>query len=142
MTVLENLNLGAYNKEAGKRKRENLKFVFQLFPKLEERKKQRCGTLSGGERRMVAIGRGLMASAKLLMLDEPSFGLEPKMVRATFKATETIAKTAGISVIIVEQEIEAALKIADQAYVIKKGEIALEGDHEPLNFEKIQQAYF
>ena len=91
---------------------------------------------------MVAIGRGLMASPKLLMLDEPSFGLAPKMVKATFEAAVRIAKAATISIIIVEQEIKTAMNIADWAYVLKKGEIVLEGDRHSLNFEKVKEAYF
>jgi len=142
MSVLENLNLGAYNKTAEKRKAENLEFVYELFPRLEERKNQKCGTLSGGERRMVAIGRGLMASPKLLMLDEPSFGLAPKMVKATFDAAVKISKTANISIIIVEQEIKSLMNLADWAYVLKKGKIVLEGDRHSLDYEMVKKVYF
>jgi len=142
MTVIENLKLGAYTKKARDRMSENLAFVFQLFPRLEERKTQKCSTLSGGERRMVAIGRGLMTAARLLMLDEPSFGLAPKMVKAVFQATEVISKTTGISIIVVEQEIKEALKITDKAYILRKGTIVDEGDRASLNYEKIQSAYF
>ena len=142
MTVIENLKLGAYTKKARDRMSDNLAFVFQLFPRLEERKSQKCSTLSGGERRVVAIGRGLMTAARLLMLDEPSFGLAPKMVKAVFQATEVISKTTGISIIVVEQEIKEALKITDKAYILRNGTIVDEGDRASLNYEKIQSAYF
>jgi len=142
MSTLENLELGAYVATARKVRDQTLEWVYEIFPRLKERKDQLAGTLSGGERQMLAIGRALMSKPRLLMLDEPSFGLAPKMVKATFEAAVAIAQTAGISVVIVEQEIKEALRIADWAYVIKKGEIVLEGDHESLNFEKIQQAYF
>ncbi len=142
MTVMENLNLGAYNLNARKDINKNREFVFHLFPRLKERKNQLCSTLSGGERRMVAIGRGLISSPAFLMLDEPSLGLAPVLKKAVFEKVQQIIEEVKITVLIVEQEIEYALKLADRAYMLKKGEIVFEREKENLNIEDIKKAYF
>ena len=125
LTVLENLEMGARTPRAKAAKADTLRQVFELFPRLEERKHQAAGTLSGGEQQMVAIARGLMAKPKLLMLDEPSLGLAPIIVQQMFDVIDRICKS-GTTVLLVEQKAFHALKIADRAYVIENGQIALE----------------
>ena len=140
MTVLENLELGAYRR--GKRNRsERLGQVFAFFPKLEERKSQRAGTLSGGERQMLAIGRALMAQPRLLMLDEPSLGLAPLIVLDIFRIIQEI-RDAGTTILIVEQNAVQTLAMADRGYVLENGEIVLDGTGEELlENEQIRAAY-
>lgn len=140
MTVLENLELGAYRR--GKKDRpQTLKQIFQFFPKLEERKNQRAGTLSGGERQMLAIGRALMAKPRLLMLDEPSLGLAPLIVLDIFRIIQEI-RDAGTTVLIVEQNAVQTLGMADWGYVLENGEIVLGGSgSELLENEQIRSAY-
>jgi branched-chain amino acid transport system ATP-binding protein len=140
MTVLENLELGAFRR--GKRgKAKNLRRVFGLFPKLEERKGQLAGTLSGGERQMLAIGRALMTEPRLLMLDEPSLGLAPLIVLNIFEIIREI-REAGTTVLIVEQNAVQSLTMADWAYVLENGEIVLGGTgSELLENEQIRTAY-
>lgn len=140
MTVLENLELGAFRR--GKRgKAKNLKRVFEFFPKLEERKGQLAGTLSGGERQMLAIGRALMTEPKLLMLDEPSLGLAPLIVLDIFEIIREI-REAGTTVLIVEQNAVQTLTMADWGYVLENGEIVLGGTgSELLENEQIRTAY-
>ena len=141
MTVLENLELGAFVPEARKFKDESLEWVFKIFPRLEERQTQEAGTLSGGERQMLAIGRALMSKPKLLMLDEPSFGLAPILVQQMFEMIEAINKQ-GVTVLLVEQNVRAALELAQRAYVIENGRIAGEGKGDDLlSFESIRSAY-
>jgi len=141
MTVLENLELGAFVPEARKFKDESLEWVFKIFPRLEERQTQEAGTLSGGERQMLAIGRALMSKPKLLMLDEPSFGLAPILVQQMFEMIEEINKQ-GVTVLLVEQNVRAALELAQRAYVIENGRIAGEGKGDDLlSFESIRSAY-
>jgi branched-chain amino acid transport system ATP-binding protein len=141
MSVLENLELGAFVQKARKHKEESLKRVYAIFPRLEERKAQRAGTLSGGERQMLAIGRALMSQPRLLMLDEPSFGLAPIMVEHMFDLITEINKQ-GVTVLLVEQNVRAALDLAHRAYVIENGRIAGEGNGEALlSFESIRSAY-
>lgn len=141
MTVLENLELGAYVGRARKNRSDSLKRVYQIFPRLEERKTQRAGTLSGGERQMLAMGRALMAQPRLLMLDEPSFGLAPILVEAMFQMIATI-KSQGVTVLLVEQNVRAALELADRAYVIENGRIAGEGAGSVLlSFDAVRSAY-
>lgn len=142
MTVLENLQLGAYNRNARARMRENLEFVFSVFPRLAERKNQLCSTLSGGESRMVAIGRGLMSSASLLLVDEPSIGLSPAMKDAVFQALQKIHRERKIAILIVEQEIEYALAMSRRVYLLKKGEIVAHRASSEVTLAEIEQAYF
>jgi branched-chain amino acid transport system ATP-binding protein len=140
MTVLENLELGAYRR--GKKNRSQmLEKVFGFFPKLEERKSQRAGTLSGGERQMLAIGRALMAQPRLLMLDEPSLGLAPLIVHDIFRIIQEI-RDAGTTILIVEQNAVQTLGMADWGYVLENGKIVLGGTGtELLENEQIRVAY-
>jgi len=141
MSVLENLELGAFVPDARKVKDETLKWVFGIFPRLEERQNQRAGTLSGGERQMLAIGRALMSKPKLLLLDEPSFGLAPILVQLMFEMIAEINRH-GVTVLLVEQNVRAALELAQRAYVIENGRIVGEGKGDALlSFESIRSAY-
>ncbi len=141
MTVLENLELGASSRVAKTRKAQTLEWVFQLFPRLMERHRQIAGTLSGGEQQMVAIGRGLMARPKLLMLDEPSLGLAPVLVRTIFNALAEINRN-GTTILLVEQNVLRALQLSHRGYVLENGQVALEGPRERLLAEgHIKQAY-
>ena len=141
MTVLENLELGSYTPKARKAKKENLEAVFRLFPVLKERKTQMAGTLSGGEQQMLAIGRGLMARPKLLMLDEPSLGLAPLLVKQVFGTVKEI-NAQGITVLLVEQNVFHSLSIADRAYVLENGSVVLEGEgKEVLDNPQVKEAY-
>lgn len=142
MTVMENLNMGAYNPNARQAMGENLEFVFEVFPRLAERKTQLCSTLSGGEARMVAIARGLMSNASMLMVDEPSIGLSPGMKFAVFEAVERVNKEKNYTILIVEQEIEHALRMANRIYQIKKGRILFERKADEIDVQEIEKAYF
>jgi branched-chain amino acid transport system ATP-binding protein len=144
MSTLDNLILGAYHRY-GKEKREDIEaemeYIFELFPILKERQKQMAGTLSGGEQQMLAIGRGLMAKPKLLLLDEPSLGLAPLLVREIFRVMADL-RERGTTILLVEQNARAALRMADRAYVLETGEVALEGTaDELLADERVQSAY-
>ena len=132
MTVYENLEMGAYSKRAEVGFAKNLDEVHQLFPRLKEREKQLAGTLSGGEQQMVAIGRGLMAQPRVLMLDEPSLGLAPVLKKDIFVAIKKIAETYGTTIVLVEQDVVNSLAISDRAYVMEQGQIVLEGTSEEL----------
>ncbi len=139
LTVEENLMLGAFVKT--KMNKETLEWVYQLFPRLAERRKQLAGTLSGGEQQMLAIGRSLMSDPEMLLLDEPSLGLAPILVKAIFEQIKIIADK-GLTVLLVEQNAKAALKLADRGYVLDVGKIVLSGTSaELLASEKIQEAY-
>ena len=141
MTVLENLKLGAYNTRAQPKAAENLEYVFQLFPRLKERKNQRAGTLSGGEGRMVAIGRGIMANAEFLALDEPSLGLAPSLEAEVFKKIYDIHKR-GITILLVEQDVSKALEHAERGYLVEHGRIAFEGNKKQILSDKhVKTAY-
>ncbi|NMG01233.1 ATP-binding cassette domain-containing protein, partial [Aromatoleum toluolicum] len=133
MSVEDNLLLGAFQRyRSGKRDHaETMKEVYHLFPRLEERKAQLAGTLSGGERQMLAVGRALMAKPKLLMLDEPSLGLAPLIVREIFRIIGELRRR-GVSILLVEQNARAALQVADYAYVLETGEISMEGPAKQL----------
>ena len=141
MSVLENLELGAFVANARKEKNQSLERVYEIFPLLAERQKQQAGTLSGGERQMLAIGRALMSRPKLLMLDEPSFGLAPILVEHMF---EMIAKInqQGVTILLVEQNVQAALELAHRAYLLENGRIRAEGNgKELLSFESVRSSY-
>ncbi len=141
MTVEENLIIGSLSGEAKAKRNETMKWVYQLFPRLEERRKQPSGTLSGGEQQMVAIGRGLMSLPKLLMFDEPSLGLAPIIVSEIFRIVEMVNKQ-GMTVLLVEQNVKHTLAICHRAYVLENGKITLCGTgKELLNNEHVQRAY-
>jgi len=142
MTVLENLRLGAYNRRARPKVKKNLELVFSLFPRLSERSDQMAGTLSGGESRMLAVGRGLMSDATLLLIDEPSIGLSPLMKKTVFGAINRIKKNTDISILVVEQEVDYALAVADRVYLLKKGEVGLERKKGEITKSEIEKAYF
>lgn len=127
MTVEENLDLGSYPGRARRDVAKNRDLVFELFPALKEKRGQRAGSLSGGEQQMVAIGRGLMSEPELLMLDEPSLGLAPIVVTRVFKALDEL-KSRGITILLVEQNVEVALSMADRAYLLDTGRITFEGN--------------
>jgi branched-chain amino acid transport system ATP-binding protein len=141
MSVEENLELGAYLRNDKQGIREDFEKVYQLFPRLLERKKQLSGTLSGGEQQMLAMGRALMARPRLLLLDEPSMGLAPLLVKTIFKIIKEINQT-GTTILLVEQNANMALSIADRAYVIETGKIVASGSSEELNqSDQIKMAY-
>ncbi|MDR5695410.1 MAG: ABC transporter ATP-binding protein [Armatimonadota bacterium] len=141
MSVMENLELGARTVEGRKRKTENLRRVFSLFPILEERKGQLAGTLSGGEQQMLAIARGLMAAPRILMLDEPSQGLAPLLVRRIFEAIQEINRE-GTAILLVEQNVQHALRLAQRGYVLENGRIVLQGKGlELLEHAHLKRAY-
>jgi len=141
MSVLENLELGAFPGRARQVKDQTLKWVYEIFPRLEERKRQRAGTLSGGERQMLAIGRALMSKPRLLMLDEPSFGLAPIMVQNMFEMIKAINQQ-GVTVLLIEQNVRAALEVAHRAYVLENGRVVLEGTGDALMAnEHVKEAY-
>jgi len=141
LTVQENLEIGAYVSRANKVIKKTLKDVYQMFPILDERKHQLARTLSGGEQQMLAIARGLMAKPSILMLDEPSLGLAPLLVKGVFETIKTI-QNQGLTVLLVEQNIHHALEVCDRAYVLETGKIVLEGKGKDLlnNFD-IKKAY-
>jgi len=136
MTVLENLYAGAYLTKDKRQQQDNLKNVYQLFPRLSERAKQISGTLSGGEQQMLAIGRALMSNPKLLCIDEPSTGLAPIMKQEVFKKITEI-RQMGITVLLVEQEVSAVFKMADRNYVLSSGKIIAEGTSQELLKDEI-----
>lgn len=141
MTVLENLEMGAYLRKDKKGIESDLENVFTRFPRLKERRKQTAGTLSGGEQQMLAIGRALMAQPELLLMDEPSMGLAPLLVKEIFEIVKDI-NARGTTILLVEQNANMALSVANRAYVIETGEIVLEGTAEHLiNSEDVKKAY-
>ena len=142
LTVMENLNMGAYTLGGDKKAiEENRRRVFSLFPRLQERKRQLGGTLSGGEQQMLTIGRALMARPRLLMLDEPSLGLAPMLVKAIFQTIREI-NARGVTILLVEQNARAALKIAHRGYVLETGQGVLSGPAESLlRDERVRKAY-
>jgi branched-chain amino acid transport system ATP-binding protein len=142
MTVQENLTLGAYNSRARRSMVKNLDLVYEAFPRLEERRKQSCSTLSGGESRMVAIARGLMSGASLLLLDEPSIGLAPGLKKVLYRSIQRINEDAEITILLVEQEIEHALGMANRVYLLKKGEVLFERRASEADASEIKEAYF
>jgi branched-chain amino acid transport system ATP-binding protein len=142
LTVEENLNLGAYTRRGDREEvARNKERVFTLFPRLAERRHQLAGTLSGGEQQMLAIGRALMSSPRLLLLDEPSLGLAPLLVRAIFQTIREINQQ-GVTILLVEQNVRAALQLAHRAYVLETGRLALEGAAEELRWDpRVRKAY-
>jgi len=141
MTVLENLKLGAYLLKARKKENQSLETVLGIFPRLGERKKQIASTLSGGELRMLAVGRGLMTDADLLLIDEPSIGLSPLLKKEMYEVVERIRREAGKTIILVEQEIKEAIKIADKVYLLKRGRFVYAGPKENLDEVTIREAF-
>ncbi len=141
MTVEENLDMGSLKGNAKDKRAETKEMVFELFPRLRERKKQNAGTLSGGEQQMVAVGRGLMSRPRLLMFDEPSLGLAPILVREIFNVIKNI-RSEGTTVLIVEQNVKQTLSIADRAYVLENGKVVMQGTGESLlGNEHVKTAY-
>ena len=141
MSVYENLEMGAYSKRARERLKETMEFVFALFPRLKERIDQKAGTMSGGEQQMLAIGRGLMGCPELLILDEPSLGLAPKLVLEVFEVIEKL-KEEGITMLLVEQNVHLSLAITDHAYVMAEGRIVMEGPGKELaQSDEVRKAY-
>jgi len=141
MTVMENIELGAYSLKDRTKYSELLDFVFDIFPRLHERVKQRAGTLSGGEQQMLAIARSLMSKPKFLMLDEPSLGLAPKIKSKIFEAIEQI-KEEGTTTLLVEQDAVLAMEVADNIYVLEEGKIEMSGTKEELEREpRIKKVY-
>lgn len=141
MSVMENLEMGAYTRNDKEDIKKDFDKVFSLFPRLLERKEQMAGTLSGGEQQMLAIGRALMSRPKLLLLDEPSMGLAPIIVKEIFSIVRNINK-AGTTVLLVEQNANMALNTADRAYIIRNGEIEMEGNAKKMvTDERVRKAY-
>lgn len=141
LTVLQNLIMGAYTTKDAKKREELLTRVYDLFPRLYERRSQLAGTMSGGEQQMLAIGRGLMLDPTLIMLDEPSLGVQPNLVMKIYDAIKTINKQ-GTTVLLVEQDIEDSLSMADRAYVLQTGKVVGEGKGpELLGSEMVRKAY-
>ena len=141
MTVLENLRMGSFIKSARPDREVNVERVFGMFPRLKEREKQLGGTMSGGEQQMLAIGRGLMANPKLLLLDEPSLGLSPLFVKIIFEIIQEINKQ-GVTILLVEQNVFQSLKIANRAYVLETGRVVLTGTgSELLSNDHVKKAF-
>lgn len=141
MTVGDNLEMGAYSSKAQKKKKETLERVYEVFPVLKERRGQSARNLSGGERQMVAIGRGLMSDPRLCMFDEPSYGLAPKLFREVLEIVKRL-REEGITILLVEQNVRNTLEVADRAYVLENGQIVLEGTGKDLlQNEQVKTAY-
>lgn len=146
MTVEDNLELGAYLRYRARDLKSGIQKdkqeIFQLFPRLEERRKQAAGTMSGGEQQMLAIGRALMARPKLLLLDEPSMGLAPLVVQEIFRVLQQLRDERGVTILLVEQNAKAALRLADRGYVLETGKVILEGlADELLENAEVKRAY-
>lgn len=141
MTVEDNLRMGAYSPQFRANYRKRLEFVYSLFPRMQERKNQYAGTMSGGEQQMCAIGRALMSDPKILLMDEPSAGLAPVIVQQVFELIKKI-KNEGLTVLIVEQNVKQVLKVVDRAYIIEAGSLKIEGtSDELLGSKEVQKAY-
>jgi len=141
MTTHENLIMGAYQKGALKQMKESLELVYSLFPILKERAKQRAGTLSGGEQQMLTIARGLMTRPSLMMLDEPSQGLAPKLVAEVFSAIEKMREETGLTILLVEQNVEYSLALSDYAYIMHEGRIKAEGSAKEIKESEVREVY-
>jgi len=143
MTVLENLELGAFVSEARQNKNQTMSWVYELFPILKGRRSQKAGTLSGGEQQMLVIGRALMSRPKLLLLDELSLGLAPLMIQNILRVIKQIHESTGITILLVEQHIDMALRLADRGYIIENGHIVMQGGARNLLVNKqVRDAYF
>ena len=141
MSVEENLEMGAFSLKDQSDLKKDLDMVYGLFPRLKERRNQKAGTLSGGEQQMLSMGRALMSHPKTILMDEPSMGLSPKLVKEIFSIIRKLHEQ-GITILLVEQNAKMALSIADRAYVLETGRITMEGDaKELLNNEQVRKAY-
>jgi len=141
MSVVENLEMGAYSRRARHREKENLERVFETFPRLKERRKQRASTLSGGEQQMLAMGRGLMQEPAVLMIDELSLGLAPVLAQQLFLTLKTL-KQQGITIILVEQNVHLALAVSDYTYVLAEGRVPIEGESQKVaDMDEVRRAY-
>jgi branched-chain amino acid transport system ATP-binding protein len=141
MTVIENLEMGSYPRNARAGRRQTLQWIFELFPVLAERRHQLVGSMSGGEQQMVAIGRGLMARPKLLLVDEPSLGLAPLLVAEVFRVIKEIQGN-GVTILLVEQNVHSALEVAQRAYILENGRIVREGSSDLLlQDDQVRKAY-
>ena len=142
LSVLENLEIGSYRRAARPQRAEGLEAVLAMFPVLRERRQQLAGSLSGGEQQMLALGRGLMAQPDLLLLDEPSQGLGPRVVEQIFETIQRIRKSRRLTILLVEQRVVEALELCDRGYVLETGRVALEGAHDALLADpRVQRAY-
>ena len=143
MTVFENLELGAFLGGARQAKETTMSWVYEVFPVLKNRRKQKAGTLSGGEQQMLLIGRALMSQPKLLMIDELSFGLAPLLVQNLFKTLKQVHESTRISILLVDQNVRMALEFSDRAYIIGDGSIVIEGKAQDfLSSQQVKDAYF
>jgi len=141
MSVEENLLLGAYAIRDQEEQQKSLKFVYELFPRLAERKKQLAGTMSGGERKMLAIARGMMSNPELMLVDEPSLGLQPSLVTDVFNSLKRLSNQ-NVTILLVEQNVNATLEITDRAYILEQGRIVMEGpSHTMKENEHVRNAY-
>ncbi len=142
MTVDENLMIGAYLRKDKEKFKDDIAFIHDMFPILKERSKQLAGTLSGGEQQMLAVGRALMSDPRVMMMDEPSLGLAPLVVKDIFSIIQKVNKEKGVTILLIEQNANAALKIADYGYVMEVGTIGLEGTGEELlSNERVKELY-
>jgi branched-chain amino acid transport system ATP-binding protein len=142
MSVRENLLMGAYLAKSAEIKKERMQSVYEMFPKMKERKSQLAGTLSGGEQQMLAIGRGLMAGPRLLMLDEPSLGLAPLLVQQVFDLAQQINRDFGVTVLLVEQNVRKSCEISNRVFVLENGRVVMSGPgEEMLENEHVREAY-
>jgi len=142
LSVYENLELAAYTAEARRKFKENLEYIYNLFPILKERKRQRSGSLSGGERKMLGIAKAIMSNTKLLLLDEPSAGLAPLIVKEIFKSIKKLACEKSLKILVVEQRAKDALMLSERAYLIENGKIICEGKSENLIYNEYVQKGF
>jgi len=141
MSVVENLEMGAYSRRARSEEKQNLERVFETFPRLKERRKQRASTLSGGEQQMLAMGRGLMQEPTVLMIDELSLGLAPVLAQQLFLTLKTL-KQQGITIILVEQNVHLALAVSDYTYVLAEGRVPIEGESQKVaDMDEVRRAY-